>query len=198
MVKCDYIWAGVTMRKFALGGLFLGMMGSGLDVANAAYVIKLKNGNEYVTGRYWREGAQVLFDTYGGVFGVDRSFVLKIEKTDKLVRLATAAAHDPADKSEAVSKGSGNDDTQDAPASETKSPAKKDENDPFYKEFDALKAQSGELTTLLTGELDDYLKKLVALISKIRSERKVNQYLREYSELSAMANEAEAALKSRR
>ena len=51
---------------------------------------------------------------------------------------------------------------------------------------------------MLTGELDDYLKKVVALISKIQSERKVSQYLREYSELSAMANAAEAALKSRR
>jgi hypothetical protein len=47
----------------------------------AAYVIKLGNGNEFITGRYWQEGQQLLFDIYGGVFGVDRAFVSKIEKS---------------------------------------------------------------------------------------------------------------------
>ena len=187
------------MRRIAVGGLVAVMLGSGVSVADSAYVIKLKNGNEYITDRYWREGAQVLFDTYGGVFGVDRNFVLKIEKSDKLVRLAITAAPDPSDMPEAISKQSGDDElTKEAPAVGAKAPAKKDENDPVYKEFDALKAQAGELTAMLTGELDVYLKKVAALIAKIRSERKVNQYLREYSELSAMANDAEAALKSRR
>jgi hypothetical protein len=186
------------MRKLTVGGLVAVMLGSGVSVVDSAYLIKLKNGNEYITDRYWNDGAQVLFDTYGGVFGVDRSFVLKIEKSGKLVKLATAAAPDPSERPEAISKQSGNDATKEAPAAEAKAPAKKDENDPVYKEFDALKAQAGELTAMLTGELDDYLKKVAALIAKIRSERKVNQYLREFSELSAMANDAEAALKSRR
>jgi len=186
------------MNILLLGILIVGLVGSSLGVLDAAYIIKLKNGNEYVTSRYWHDGKQVLFDTYGGVFGIEKAFVAKIEKTDKAVRLVTAAAHNPSDKSEAISKGSGNDVTQEAPAAETKTPAKKDATDPVYKEYNSLKAQSGELTTMLTGELDDYLKKVVALISKIQSERKVNQYLREYSELSAMANTAEAALKSRR
>jgi hypothetical protein len=185
------------MRKLIAGGLIVGMVG-GTGLVDAAYIIKLKNGNEYVTSRYWQEGGQVLFDTYDGVFGIDRKFVVKIEKTDKIVRLAITAGHNPSDKSEVISKESGIDVTKKAPAAETKAPTKKDENDPVYKEFDAVKAQSGELTTMLTGELDDYLKKVVALISKIQSERKVSQYLREYSELSAMANAAEAALKSRR
>jgi hypothetical protein len=174
------------------------MVGGGLGVLDAAYVIKLKNGNEYVTTRFWQEGGQLLFDTYGGIFGIEKAFVAKIEKTDKAVRLVTAAVHNSSDKFEEISKESGNHVTKEAPAAETKAPAKKDENDPIYKEFDAVKAQSGELTTMLTDELDNYLKKVVALISKIQSERKVNLYLREYSELSAMANAAEAALKSRR
>ena len=183
------------MRKLTLGGLVAMMLGSGVSAVHSAYIIKLRNGNEYITERYWYYGAQILFDTYGGVFGIDRGFVLKIEKSDKLVRLPITAIHD---SSEAISKQGDNDVTKEAPAAETKAPAKKDENDPVYKEFDALKAQAGELTAMLTGELDDYLKKVAALIAKIRSERKVNQYLREYSELSAMANDAEAALKSRR
>jgi hypothetical protein len=174
------------------------MVGGGLGVLDAAYVIKLKNGNEYVTTRYWQEGGQLLFDTYGGIFGIEKAFVAKVETTDKAVRMVTAAPHNPSDKSEEISKESGNDVTQEAPAAETKSPARKDETDPVYKEFNSLKAQSGELTAMLTNELDEYLRKVAALISKIQSDRKINQYLREYSELSAMANAAEAALKSRR
>jgi hypothetical protein len=186
------------MPKLALYGLVVAACTGCFSVADAAYVIKLKNGNEFITGRYWQAGHQLFFDSYDGVFGIDRSFVLKIETTDKIVRPAATEAHNPSAKSEAISKESGNDVTKETPAAETKALAKKDENDPVYKEFDAVKAQSGELTTMLTDELDEYLKKVVALISKIQSERKVNQYLREYSELSAMANAAEAALKSRR
>jgi hypothetical protein len=186
------------MPKLAFCRLIVAACSGWLSVADAAYVIKLKNGNEFITGRYWQAGQQLYFDSYDGVFGIDRGFVLKIETTDKIVRLAVTAAHNPSHKSEAISKESGNDVTKETPAVEPQAPAKKDENDPVYKEFDGLKVQAGELTTMLTDELDTYLKKVVALISKIQGERKVNLYLREYSELSAMANTAEAALKSRR
>ena len=37
------------------------------ELADAAFVIQLKNGNEFVTGRHWEEGTQVMFDVYGGV-----------------------------------------------------------------------------------------------------------------------------------
>lgn len=185
------------MRKLVIYGLVIAVCGGVIRLADAAYVITLKNGNEYITSRYWHAGEQVLFDSYGGVFGIEKGFVAKIEKTDKIVRPIISAPQNPSDKSE-ISKGSGNEVGQQAPADETRALARKDESDPVYKEFDALKTQAGELTAMLTGELDDYLKKVVALISKIQSDRKVNQYLREYSELSAMANAAEAALKSRR
>jgi hypothetical protein len=49
-----------------------------------------------------------------------------------------------------------------------------------------------------SGELDEYVKKVVGLIAKIQNERKINQYRQEYSELNALANRVEAAIKSRR
>lgn len=112
------------MRRVAICGLIFVMVGGGLGVLDAAYVIKLKNGNEYVTTRYWHAGGQVLFDTYGGVFGIEKAFIAKIEITDKAGRLVITAAHNPSDKSEAISKESGNDVTKEAPAAETKAPAK--------------------------------------------------------------------------
>jgi hypothetical protein len=76
-------------------GLFLVPVG---DTAMGAYVIRLKNGNEFVTGRYWEEGRQVLFDTYGGVFGIDRSLVAKILQSDKPILLLPVREHAPEEK----------------------------------------------------------------------------------------------------
>jgi len=81
------------MTKATIYGLIFGMCGNALGIADAAYVIKLKNGNEYVTTRYWHERGQVLFDTYDGVFGIEKAFVTKIEKTNQVVRLANIAKH---------------------------------------------------------------------------------------------------------
>ncbi len=82
------------MRKSAASLVFafcLAYSGAG----EAAYVIKLGNGNEFVTGRYWQEGTQVMFDVYGGVFGIDRAFVTKIEESNKALKLEAAAREDP-------------------------------------------------------------------------------------------------------
>lgn len=183
------------MRKSVVGFILITSV-SVVSVANATYVIKLKNGNEYVTNRYWQVDTQVLFDAEGGVFGIDKAFVSKIEKTDKVIKLATIAYLDPTDKGEATVEESGTDATIKTPVTATKAPVKKDENDLIYKEFTALKDQSDSLLTMSRGEMDEYVRKLVGLISKIQNDRKINQYLQEYSELNALANRVEDAIKS--
>src|SRR6187402_1394613 len=62
--------------------------------ADAAFVIQLKNGNEFVTGRHWQEGTQIMFDVYGGVLGIDRKFVSKIARSDKPLQLLTLPSQD--------------------------------------------------------------------------------------------------------
>ena len=186
------------MRR-AVTLLTVAVWASGSTLAHAAYLIKLKNGNEYVTARYWQEGTQLLFDAEGGVFGIDKAFVSKIEKTDKVIKLVTAADRDPSDKTEVTLKETAKDDaTKEAPADVSKSPVAKDENDPVYKEFSALKAQSDGLRTMSRGELDEYVKTIGGLMSKIQNERKTSQYRQEYSELNALANSVEQEIKSRR
>ncbi len=185
------------MRK-SLAGFIVSLSISGVSGANATYVIKLKNGNEYITNRYWQERTQILFDAEGGVFGIDNAFVSKIEQTDKVVKLITSANLDPSDKPKVALQESGSDATKGAPAAAAKPPASKDENDLIYKEFTALKAQSDSVPIMSRGELDEYVKKVVGLIAKIQNDRKINQYLQEYSELNALANSVEAAMKSRR
>jgi len=185
--------------RISVTGLIVSIFIGVVNVANATYVIKLKNGNEYVTNRYWQEGTQVLFDADGGVFGIDKAFVGEIEKTDKVIKLITNAATDPAEKPAAApNETAKNDTTKEAPADVTKAPVTKDENDPVYKEYSALKAQAERLRGMASSELDEYVKTIAGLMSKIQKERKTSQYRQEYSELSALANGAEQEIKSRR
>ena len=73
------------MQKFwsiLVFGVSIGYFG----VVEAAYVIKLRSGKEFITGRYWYEGTQVMFDLNGGgVLGIDRSSVTAIEESNKPV-----------------------------------------------------------------------------------------------------------------
>ncbi len=48
---------------------------------DAAYLIRLKNGGEFKTLKYWSEGNQIKFYIYGGVAGIQKDSVRKIEKT---------------------------------------------------------------------------------------------------------------------
>lgn len=168
-----------------------------ISVADAAYIITLKNGNEYVTTRYWHEGNQVLFDTYGGVFGIDKVLVGKIEKTDKVIKLLTHVDLHPPETPKATFKESNVDANKEAPVSPEKAAVKKDQ-DSLYKEFAALKTRADSLPTLSRSELHEYAKTIAGLKSKIQNERKTSQYRQEYSELNALANSVEEAIKLRR
>jgi hypothetical protein len=179
------------MRKFVLGGLLLGVLGSSLDVLNAAYVITLKNGNEYVTGRYWQAGSQVLFDTYGGVFGIDRSFVSKIEKTDQPMRLARVLESKPAEPNKEL--------VEEKPATEIKTEKKRDPEDPIVGEFNRLKEKSKEVDSMLTSEIRDLLREIKAFKDKLSGPGKLlGDYAREFNDVHEVGSIVEAALQSRR
>ena len=168
------------------------------DVASAAYVIKLKNGNEYVTTRYWQEGSQILFDTYGGIFGIDRAFVGKIEKTDQVIKIATVSDQEPSEKNQAIAKESGKKPEGKASDSEANASASKDENDPIMKEFNEIKAISQNLDGMLTSELLTLSNRLTALKKKLQLEGKTNDYLREFGAIHDMGDAVEDVLKTRR
>ncbi|MBW2558496.1 MAG: hypothetical protein JRD69_06665 [Deltaproteobacteria bacterium] len=61
--------------------MFLSFLALAFPVTgDAAYLIRLKNGGEFKTLRYWSEGDQIKFYIYGGVAGVQKDSVRKIEK----------------------------------------------------------------------------------------------------------------------
>jgi hypothetical protein len=185
-----YFGAGAMMRKLIAGGLIVGIVG-GTGLVDAAYIIKLKNGNEYVTGRYWQAGTQVLFDTYGGVFGIDRSFVSKIEKTDQPMRLARVRESNPAKPNKEL--------VEAKPATETKTEEKRDPEDPIVGEFNRLKAKSKEVDSMLTSEIRDLLREIKAFKDKISGDSKLFvSYGREFNDVHEVGSVVESALQSRR
>ena len=184
------------MRKRLIYGVVFAACSAWFGAADAAYVIRLKNGNEYVTTRYWRERDQVLFDTYDGIFGVERGFVAKIEKTDRPIRLATVT--DPADKAQADLAKQGMD-SEAKPETETKSEKKREPDDAIVGEFNRLKDKSKEVDGMLTSEIRDLLREIKAFKDKISGDSKLFvKYGREFNDVHEVASVVESALQSRR
>lgn len=185
------------MRK-ALTYAFL-FLASHISVASAAaaYVIKLKNGNEYVTMRYWNEGGQVCFDTYDGIFGIEKNFIEKIEKSDKVIRMARASDQDLSAKPQkSLSKES------EAPPPNQKSEdtvkKERDPNDAIVGEFDRLKEKAGEVDGMLTSEIRELLNQITVFKNKLAKDSKAFiEYAREFNDLNELGSTVETALRSR-
>lgn len=169
-----------------------------ISPAEAAFVIRLKNGNEFVTARYWQDGKQVLFETYDGTFGIDKSFVSKVEKTDKPIRLITTAqAAAELKPVEATSK-------EDGEAKKTvannpdPAPAKKNEDDPILRHFQSIRERSKNIDGMLTSELTLLAKDLEDLKRAMQLGGKTNEFLDEFRELHQIAERVEVAITGRR
>ena len=54
------------------------------SVCFSSYLIELKNGSTFITNHYWEQKGQIKFYFRGGVVGISRNLIRKIEKTDKV------------------------------------------------------------------------------------------------------------------
>lgn len=168
-----------------------------IGVADAGYLIRLKNGNDYVTTRYWREGSQVLFDTYGGVFGVEKNFIAQIVKTDDVAGLSSASYREPA--TNLPNKGLNDkkelrDNVSDALPSRTKA----DDYDAIRGEFNRLKEKANEVNGMLTAEIRELLNQITAFKNKLSRDSKLFiQYGREFNDAHELGSAVETALVSR-
>jgi hypothetical protein len=161
----------------------------------AAYVIKLGNGNEFITGRYWHEGTQLMFDVYGGVFGIDRAFVTKIEESNKAIKLEATVYEDAKDKSQTE---------QAKEAKETKKPTipakaeAEQKDDPITQEFNRLQKTSRGIGGMLTSEIRDLLRDIAAFKNKISRDSKLFiKYASEFNDAQELGAATETALRSR-
>jgi hypothetical protein len=166
-------------------------------VVEATYVIKLRSGKEFITGRYWYEGTQVMFDLDGGgVLGVDRSSVAAIEESNKPLKPILTVESSSEAKPQAAAREEREHKNESSPAG-PKSEIKRDE-DPILRDFDVLKEKSKDLNGMLTSELQQFSKSLTELRRRIQLSGKSNNYLREFTQIIEMGDIVETTLKSRR
>jgi serine kinase of HPr protein (carbohydrate metabolism regulator) len=165
------------------------------DLADAAFVIKLKNGNEFVTGRHWQEGTQVMFDVYGGVVGVDRNFVSKIARSEKPLQLLTLPSQD--EKPQVTARKDESESNKALVPSTAKTEVKVDPNDPILKDLEVLKQKFSSVSGMLTSELNEFSKDVTTLKRKIQTSGESNRYLNEFTELHRIGDTLEDILKDR-
>jgi cell fate (sporulation/competence/biofilm development) regulator YlbF (YheA/YmcA/DUF963 family) len=178
------------MRKSIVGSCLMAWaLQAGL--ADAAFVIKLKNGNEFVTGRHWQEGNQVMFDLYGGVLGLDKVLVLKIDQSDKLVSFAVDTQQIRDEKSQPAAGKDQSESEKTLVPSIDKTQVKRDPNDSILKAFEALKQKFSTVNGMLTSELNEFSRNVAALKRKIQTSAKSNDYLNEFAELHKIGDDLE-------
>jgi hypothetical protein len=187
------------MRKGLVYGVVFAACAGWFSAADAAYLIRLKNGKEYVTSRYWQEGGQLFFETAGGILGIEKASVAKIEQSDQPLRLTAPADRQPVQTAPAGSDKPGGD-TLDAkkPDMAPKTEKKRDDNDPVVSEFNRLKEKSKEVDGMLTSEIRELLKETTAFKNKLARDSKLFfEYGRELNDAQAIGEVVESALRSR-
>lgn len=184
------------MRVQLISGVVF-TIASTIGNADAGYLIQLKNGNDYLTSRYWREGNQVLFDTYGGVFGIDKNYVAQIIKTEDVARLSNAIDRQPDNKSPTDILN----DKREIEANtkeETTFRTKPDDSDPIRGEFNRLKGKANEVDRMLTAEIRELFAQITAFKNKLSKDSKLFiQYGREFNDAQELGSAVETALISR-
>src|SRR3954453_11389 len=117
------------MKKRIICLLFIFFAGE-FASARAAFIIRLVNRNHFVTQRYWHDKGQILFDSYDGVFGVDKAFVTSIEQNSKSINLIRPLPDGQNEKLIAPARGT-NDATKPVVQSQPADQITRDENDPI-------------------------------------------------------------------
>ena len=171
---------------------------SAFEVANAAYLIRLKNGHEFVTSRYWQDGKQILFETYNGTFGVDQAFVARVEKSDQPIRLLTSAQAAEEIKPAAAGATSNSEVKNASGENQQTAPAKRNEDDPILRHFQSVKERASKLDGMLTPEVNQLAKDLQDIKRAMQLGGKTNEFLAEFTELHNIFDRVEDALKARR
>ena len=181
-----------THWMYLVSALLVGAASS----ADAAFVIKLKNGAEFTTIRYWPAGNQVMFDAYDGVFGIEKSLIAGIARTEKPLPRIDAAQ--PATVPNSVKTDADAELKRKGDKNQDSLALKRNDNDPVFKKFQALKQQARELDGMLTSELNQFLKDLANLKRAMQLTNKTNEFLTEFGEMHDIADRAEEVLRTRR
>ncbi len=149
------------MRKFILPLILVFLLLPAVTCASS--IIHLENGGQLVTPLYWEEGDEIKFFIMGGIVGVEKKAVRKIEKSplvpdDYQYETAPQRARPEAEPEKAAK-------------TLTPSPEGKGEDPRFLEEFNQLKARFPKINDMATEELRAFDKDVRAYRNKILNDR---------------------------
>ena len=165
------------------------------SICFSSCLIELKNGSTFIINHYWEEGRQIKFYYYGGVVGISKNLIRKIEKTDLVYEEKTVS---PQKKPETASvktepEAGAKTKTEGAPAAG----AAEKKDDLFMKEFNALEEIFKNISRMTTPELYNFAKELTGFRDKVHKSRLSHVYVNQIYAIYSMGDEIEAAIKRR-
>ncbi|MBI4525483.1 MAG: hypothetical protein HY695_16910 [Deltaproteobacteria bacterium] len=165
---------------------FLVLFGSTSD---AAYLVRLKNGRQFIASHYWREGKRIIFEIQGGTLAIEKEFISKIEPTERPVRTEPEAPKreepQPEKRKETASK----------PAEASKEAPKK--NEEVLKEFRLLQQRFSRLNDLPIHEIYKLSDDLAAFRRKLLDQDLVETHKEEFDGANSLIRAIETLLKVR-
>ena len=182
----------------------------------AGYIIHLKDGGEIVTDQYYEEEDRIKFKRYGGIIGIEKKSVLKIERTEAPVDLPekkettaeTEAAPAPDGAKDATKGESSNEkgaSAEETPKATQESKSRKEsekdtekENkelvDKYMKEFDLLKAKMKDVEMMTKEELNTFYMELDTFRKAVLTKRLGGFFAKHLLEVYAMLDKIQTIM----
>ena len=165
------------------------------SICFSSYLIELKNGSTFITNHYWNEGQQIKFYCYGGVVGISKNLIRKIEKTDLVYEEKTASPQKKPEMASVKTEPEAGVNTRSEGAAAAGTAEKKD--DLFMEEFNALENKFKNISSMTTPELYNFAKELTSFRDKVHKRRLGHVYVNQIYAIYSMGDEIEAAIKRR-
>ena len=185
----------------------------------AGYIIHLKDGGEIVTDQYYEEEDRIKFKRYGGIIGIEKKSVLKIERTEAPVDLpekkettAETEAAPVSDGAKDATKGESSNEkgasAEETPKANQESKSRKEsekdtekENkeliDKYMKEFDLMKEKFKQVPVMTNEGLRQFVDELLSFRKRVFSDRLGRPFSKQILEVYSMVDEIKATLKFR-
>ncbi len=182
------------MKKILPGLICIGFF-FWASVCSGAYLIHLNDGREIITNQYWDEGDQIKLHRYGGVIGIPKDRIVKIEETDEILeeKKTTPIKELPhKDETETTDK----EKSQPQSVGQKEAPPPKTENK-LLKEFDSLKERFKNVASMSKEQIYQFDKDLTGLRNKILKAGLAGPYANQLTEILTMGSKAEEVLKKR-
>lgn len=164
--------------------------------SSATYLIELPNGAKFITHGYWKEKNLIKFYYYGGIVGVDKDRIIRLEETDLESQKEIKSVEKVKIVSEPIKQESKKQEKSTNVASKGKNKDGK-ADDQILKELDRLKEEEKTLDSKGEKGLYQFAEELTALKKKIVYSGSAQIYGGQLVELEDMLDNVEYIIKFR-